>query len=64
MHIYDATETAYKNGYAAAAREILTWIEENGVNLNFVTGNFELNLGMYLELRKKYLPENDDAKIR
>lgn len=46
-----------RRGYRKAsevAREIFNWFDENAVNLNFVTGNFEVNFGRYLELKKQY----------
>ena len=58
--------TLYTAGYRKStdvAREIFTWFDENAVNLNFVTGNFEVNFGRYLELKKKYT-EGKDEDIR
>lgn len=45
------------NGWRKAtdvAREIFTCFDEHAVNLNFVTGNFEVNFGRYLEIKKEY----------
>ena len=36
------------------SREIFEWIDSNAVNLNFLTGNFEINFGMYLDFKKRY----------
>ena len=49
-----------RKGYRKAsdvAKDIFAWFDDNAVNLNFFTGNFEINLGMYLELKKKYESE-------
>ena len=69
LGLYDCTEEEYfsttydcdyyisKNNYCKpsdVAKEIFNWFDENAVNLNFVTGNFEVNFGRYLELKKKY----------
>lgn len=49
----------YMNVSDLTAREIFTWFDENAVNLNFVTGNFEVNFGGYLEFKKKYMESED-----
>ena len=36
------------------AKEIFEWIDNCASNLNFFTGNFEINLGMYLDFKKRY----------
>lgn len=55
----------YNAGYRKAsdvAKEIFDWLENSFVNLNFVSGNVELNFGDYLNfkenIKKKYTGEN------
>ena len=50
-------EEAYGKCEAKTAEEIFKWIDENAVNLNFLTGNFEINFAKYLEFKKNFIGE-------
>ena len=51
------TENADVSPKKEVAKEIFEWIDNCASNLNFFTGNFEINLGMYLDFKKRYTEE-------
>ena len=60
MNEHDATEIAYKNGYAQAVRDILAEIEENADLLyDGYRDIFVITAKDFAELRKKYEVENN-----
>lgn len=50
-------EEAYGKCEAKTAEEIFKWVDENAVNLNFLTGNFEINFAQYIEFKKNFIGE-------
>lgn len=56
----DGRKTGYRQGYKECAREIFEVLDKYAENTNFFTGKFEVYIKTYLELKKKYVEEDNN----
>ena len=61
IYAFRAINADYRKA-SDVAREIFNWLEGHFANLNFVSGNVELNFGDYLEFKVKTLMEYEKEK--
>ena len=61
MNLYDATEAAYKNGYADAVRDIFEEIEK-AIGEQYPIYTVESIIKCVAELKKKYTEEIYETK--